>query len=503
MGRGYWRILEVMGFGGVLAACSGVPATGSAGGDGQPSEPGLGNGDLLLQGRFDRNEGNERHDRSELDDHGRDRRHGDGEHGDHEHGHHGHDHHGHGHGHHGHGHHHGHHHDCGPDEPPAPDCQVDSRAWGTPAQVEAAATSDPGLPVLAQVATDATGNAVAVWKRMAPPNPNAIHTSRFESGAWTPVEILDTGNVGTPRVVTSSGGSAIASWTKAPVPGVAHFVPGSGWSSLTGPWTILPVFALDADGNALAAWTDGGSVLSSSFDTTSWSSPVTVASAGTFVNAALTSNDDGDAALVWQDSGIWLARYVAGTWSAAESVASAGELPRVGVDADGNVLVLWEASSGVSTRYYPSGAAGGTTEVISGSGANESQVAFNAGGQALAVWQDGASLQADVFDPASGWAGAQEITNDFIFAGTVAAGGDDFGVGLDACGAGNVIFRRGGSAANLWAARYVPGSAFSLSELEALPSASYYPDLATAANGVSTIVWEYGFGLAIEGLRFE
>ena len=106
----------------------------------------------------------------------------------------------------------------------------------------------------------------------------------------------------------------------------------------------------------------------------------------------------------------------------ADDTGNAGN-PQLAIDASGTALAVWEQWGGArwniwSNRYTPS-AGWGTAELVETEDAGDAlftQVAFDANGNALAVWQqrDGArwSIWSNRHTPSAGWGTAEPIETD-------------------------------------------------------------------------------------------
>ena len=222
------------------------------------------------------------------------------------------------------------------------------------------------------------GEAVMTWTETAGgPSTTSLWASRTAGGVWQAPSLLtaDVGQVLQSIIVgANAGGNAVALWSQR-LAGVytlrsAHLNAGTGtWSA---PVTVndgtrealAPALGVDADGDAVAVWseTNYGVVASrSSSSTASWSSPVLVQ-----------------------------ARSTGGV---------AGTIPSVGVDAKGNAVAAWVSSVGSPPRPHVFAAhlasAGNmwTTPIdlpLADPGAtpyaSETQLSVNAKGEAIVVW---------------------------------------------------------------------------------------------------------------------
>ncbi|MCP4444321.1 MAG: hypothetical protein GY811_03120, partial [Myxococcales bacterium] len=177
--------------------------------------------------------------------------------------------------------------------------------------------------------------------------------------------------------------------------------------------------AIDEQGNAIAVWQgtslDEFDIQTRRYDvgTDTWGAEETLASGfGDNTNAQVAIDAQGNAIAVWQGASldefdIETRRYDAGTdtWGAEETLASGfgdNTNAQVAIDAHGNGIAVWQGTSldefDIQTRRYDLGADtwGAEETLASGFGDNtNTQVAIDAQGNAIAVWQ-GTSL--DEFD---------------------------------------------------------------------------------------------------------
>jgi hypothetical protein len=135
-------------------------------------------------------------------------------------------------------------------------------AWGTAQLLEAGS----GSALMSQIAVDASGNALAVWKQTDGVRYN-IWANRFSvTGGWgtaTLIENFDAADADDPTVAIDPSGNALAAWRQL---GASIDICVSRYSSATGwgaPAVIdtaadaahNPRLAFDHRGNALAMWT--------------------------------------------------------------------------------------------------------------------------------------------------------------------------------------------------------------------------------------------------------
>jgi len=322
--------------------------------------------------------------------------------------------------------------------------------WGTAAPIEAGdgGARDP------QIAIDANGNALAIWAQYDGTRHN-IWSNRYTAGTgWgtaVMVERHDGRGAYFPQIAFDAGGNALAVWLQDNATSesirASRYTAGAGWGAATlianqndDGYMDEPRIAIDAHGNALAAWVQSDGTLQSL-----WASRYTAAG-GWGAAALIESNDAGDAIspqiaidangnalAVWHlfdgtTQSTWANRYTAGTgWGAAARIESgnAGDAfgAQIAIDAAGNALAVWAQSDG--TRFniwanrYTVGAGWGTAALIesdNGGAAHEPHLAIDANGNALAVWaqSDGARYNAwaSRYTSGTGWGAPVLIEND-------------------------------------------------------------------------------------------
>lgn len=173
-----------------------------------------------------------------------------------------------------------------------------------------------------------------------------------------------------------------------------------------------PQVAMDDQGRGLAVWehsTGTGNRLWANryHPETGWQAqqPIDTTGDGNTLRPDLAMNGIGDAVAAWQrDDGthttVWVNRFDAATesWAGAQRLDTAPDseqavLPKVGMDAAGNAIVLWRQTEGGTHVLYTSRFDGGAgtwsapTPIQAGEQEIQGwQLAVGSGGTALAVW---------------------------------------------------------------------------------------------------------------------
>ncbi|MEW5879741.1 MAG: immunoglobulin domain-containing protein [Pseudomonadota bacterium] len=333
--------------------------------------------------------------------------------------------------------------------------------------------SGAGHAAVPEIAMDASGNAIAVWRQ----NDGTffgIYANRYAAGSgWGSAQRIDSGpgDANEPRIALDGSGNALVVWWRSGVH-ANRYAAGSGWGTaqlLAGGLTANPDVVMDASGNAIAVW--------QRFD---------------------GSTDNIDAS-----------RYTSGSgWSAPQPIengAGSASNARIAVDGSGNAIAVWSQSNGTSynltANRYTQGVGWGTAQPIEtlSREADAPDIAMNASGDAVVVWRDlirdgngnlvDAPVYAIRYTPGSGWGTAQRLdsgTNyrDVPYPPQVAidAQGNAIAVWRDYDGAGFRVF----------AGRYVAGSGWAAIEQLQSPGGGdvwYPPDVAMDVNGNAIVVW--------------
>lgn len=256
-------------------------------------------------------------------------------------------------------------------------------AWTSPQPVEN--LGDHASEV--EIAFDPSGNALAVW-RQSDGAQDSVWANRFDAatlswGAATTIESGNTGRIEQPAIATDAAGNAIAVWRQ--LDGVSmrfdtwtnRYVAGQGWgteqmiSDGSGD-TATPSVALDAAGNAIVVWYQYAGARTDIWANRyvagqGWGAAQLIEHSDTgsanIVSVAMDSS--GNAIAVWRQTDgtlvnnaprydIWANRYVAGRgWGTPRLLETdntgTADGPQLVMDSAGNATVAWGQSDG--TRY--------------------------------------------------------------------------------------------------------------------------------------------------------
>ena len=258
-----------------------------------------------------------------------------------------------------------------------------------------------------------------------------------------------------------------------------------------------PAWQWQLSTNSGVSWANVGGATAASYTTPATS----VADSGkryraVASNASATVNSDAATLTV-------TAPVVGRAWQTALLIETgdAGEagLPQVAVNAPGDAIAVWQQSDGVSidiyANRYTTAAGWGTAqriEIDNTGVAQNAQVALDNSGNAIAVWQqrNGAGrddIWANRYTAGSGWGAAALIESGFFDAGNPQ-------VAID--GSGNAIavwWQSDGGRNNLVANRYVAGSGWGTAAMIETDSTGDVsaPQIAMDAGGNAIAVWAW------------
>ena len=247
-------------------------------------------------------------------------------------------------------------------------------AWSEPAIVSDGAIFDSSQ----DVAIDEQGNATVIWTEFPGTGGGPIVRSASRAGnggGWSePVELSEGSVNGSPRLAVDPQGTVTAVWL-----GTAPHDPGPGSV------TVVRSNSRSAGGTWSAATTVA---LSSEAGVASAAAPQVAVDAQGNATAAWGSFDSADGYVVQTAR-----RPAGGSWSAANDLA-AGQSPQVAVDAKGNATAIWESTtpSGTVVRSSASAAGGPWSAAADmASGTNPDKVGFpwvavDPQGNVTAIW---------------------------------------------------------------------------------------------------------------------
>jgi hypothetical protein len=312
-----------------------------------------------------------------------------------------------------------------------------TRAWKAPVLIE---TNNAGGVFNTRIAVDASGNALAVWDQSDGIRLN-IWVNRFTaaSNTWGSPVLIETDNVSNafaPQIAIDAEGNALAVWSQ--FDGATNNIWANRFTAASNTWGVAVLIETDDAGHA------GGQ--------------------------QIVIGGDGNALVVWsQDDGattnLWTNRFTAGsnTWGSAELIeinANQAFNPQIAVDANGNAVAVWVQSAGTgfsiwANRFTAASNAWGSAGLIDSTNARgeDPQIAMGPNGDAMVVWRQFDNIWANRFSAASNtWGNAVLIETE---AGAAA----NPQIAIDASGNAQAVWSQSdGTRSNIWANRFSAAS---------------------------------------------
>jgi hypothetical protein len=269
-----------------------------------------------------------------------------------------------------------------------------------------------------EVALDDAGEAIAIWHGPDPRH-SIVQVATLKPGhPWSAGRKLsaDGRNAAAPQIAVDPAGAAVALWRrrdgKRSIVEAATRTAAGAWSgptalSATGENAVAPQVAIDPAGEVVAIWKrfDGAhSIVQSASRAAAagWSRPQNLSAPGRNAEEPdLAIDPAGEAVAVWErfdgrfDRIQSASRRPGGSWSKATDLSGRGRSshePQVAIDAAGEAVAVWERTTGggalVQAVSRPAGGAwsGPTGLGASTGGFGELDVGISSGGEAVAVW---------------------------------------------------------------------------------------------------------------------
>jgi len=291
----------------------------------------------------------------------------------------------------------------------------------------AVALSMPAPEPAPQVAVDAKGDAVVVWRRQQGSTVNIEAASRpAGSGAWQAPVTVSTAAVGPApaRVAIDAQGDATAVWEQDE--GLYVVIEAATGQASSGKWqpparvsplpeahnANEPRVAADAQGDVVAVWErfNGEEIIEAATNRASsgkWQAPVALTEVeplkGEPGEQQVTLDGRGDAVVVWQRFGknatieATTGKLASGSWQPSVVLSQAGENayePEVSAGAQGGAVAVWRRSNGtneIAEAAAGQAASGSWQPPIAlsetGGDALGPQVAVDSQGDAAAIWR--------------------------------------------------------------------------------------------------------------------
>lgn len=334
-------------------------------------------------------------------------------------------------------------------------------------------------------------------------------------GAWGEpvlVEINNAGNANYPEVAVAGDGTAFVVWLQ--FDGTRYnlwanrFTPGAGWGeAVVIESNDAGVVNLDVtagpDGVAIAVWAQDDGI-----HDRIWANRFTPAAGwgvaekidsgpGPADHPVVAMDPDGNAIAVWEQLdgtrfNIWANRFTpAAGWGVAERIGrdelgSAYE-PEVAVDANGRAIVVWEQYDGTrndvwANRFTPTGgwATAELLELENSDSVDSSTVAVDPDGNAIAIWRLGYNIWVNRLTPTTGWGTAEAIETDDAA---------DPDVALDSRGNAIAVWGAKGPQYGIWARFFAPGQGWGDPVQVSDRDSGEYPTVGLDPNGNAIVVW--------------
>jgi hypothetical protein len=225
------------------------------------------------------------------------------------------------------------------------------------------------------VSMNASGDALAMWRQSDGVSLSIWSRRYAPGGGWGLPELVerDRGSVASPRAVLDGSGDGVAVWQqKYPRSswGVLAngFAAGQGWGTpipldANEPASMSPDIATDGCGNAIAVWrqTDGVDfTVWANHNRTGagWTGPVLIGpDASQDTTPSVAMNAGGDAVAAWVNDGhVLVARYGESSgWGSPEQIDESPEVattPEIRMDDAGNAVAIWMQGGHIWTSLY-------------------------------------------------------------------------------------------------------------------------------------------------------
>lgn len=406
--------------------------------------------------------------------------------------------------------------------------------WSTQSEVMAGGTKAVSAP---KIAIDPNGNVMAVWVQ-SDGIAQSIYAKQHSLSDGLPGVLLEASDMpaDNPQVAADGKGNFIAVWRQAwkTVNGERFGIYASRYDGQTwGAPAVLYVdtsredvtadadiqLAVDPNGNATATWSvydwswNHLSVRANRYVVgTGWTGVVNLSTEAVkqAYSADVAMDTAGNTIVVWHQkydsaAGVVAVRYSAGSgWGTPMLIGPDvsqfdGEAPQIAFDASGNAIAIWTdyGKPGARTTRWTAASGWGTVTTLATPGTSQYdegvRLAFDKNGNAMAVWNEyGEALFANRYVSGTGWGTTVVVASN----------------GMDAFYSGQVAFDQNGNAValfgnyscnsyNIEASRYVPAAGWdpvrkcwesNFSVNTTLDNASD-PQLVIDGKGKATAVW--------------
>jgi hypothetical protein len=263
-----------------------------------------------------------------------------------------------------------------------------------------------------RMAFDQSGGATAVWQQGGESGTN-VWANRYQAGSgWGTPQLIETNDLGSaqnPELAVDANGDSMAVWRHAEPFGfysvwVNRFKPGTGWGTpeqIVASGAVVDNIQISylSPGRAMVVWSQNGGIWARQFSAAQeWSAAIRVndADAGFSYSAAIASDNNGLALITWLQRGTVTRTGVC--LQAASVGGSSGCSPRISV-----IAKVWSRSYNQDTGL----SAPVPVQSDEGGSAADQRISFDAAGNAVAIWAQSngvhTSIWANRFTSATGW----------------------------------------------------------------------------------------------------
>ncbi|RME86813.1 MAG: hypothetical protein D6785_02765 [Planctomycetota bacterium] len=175
-----------------------------------------------------------------------------------------------------------------------------------------------------------------------------------------------------------------------------------------------PAIALDSSGNPHVVWRQSGKIMYSSFNGTSWSTPIDISNGSTVGwNPHIAVQENNQIYVVWQNDNtgnteIYFNKFNGTSWTGVQNISSTSAAsygPQIALDPSGALYVVWqEGNSGYNSEiYYASSKDGGSNwssplNLSNNPGDSFSpQIRVNSQGEIYIIWNDKTSGPEEIY----------------------------------------------------------------------------------------------------------
>lgn len=324
--------------------------------------------------------------------------------------------------------------------------------WRTAARIDTNTGANDALE--GQIASNGTGNFIAVWRQSVDSGPTEIWASTYDAATqtWSTAVMIESSTYYSqePQVAMDSTGNAVAIWTQGAA--VGNHMWANTYDAATETWgtavqietnassSTRPQLSMNATGQAVCVWEeDYTNLWANRYDpvTKTWGTEVEIDDiSDPALQPQVAVDGSGNAVVVFIQSvggsyNIMANNYNAATHTWGTSVLIETEdlgialNPQIGMDGTGDAVSIWQQFDGIryniwANTYSATTKTWGTAAKIETSDetTNYQQLAVNASGDAVAVWlfDDAVTgrnkAYANTYHKATGWGTATRIEAD-------------------------------------------------------------------------------------------